>query len=221
MQTQTRKAAVVLLAAAALLASAARAQEGGFSAPLTTRESRQTNALEIAVGLGSAEGFGKTESGGPSLDTMGLGADVSVGWRINPRWMVGAYSSSALYSAPGGASSTLGTSAGVQAQYHFGPGGPWVGVGAGWHGYWISHDGVRSSYQGVDLARLQLGLEVPITPSFSLEPMLGVTLTTFATQKAPAGAASDASSGSLSAFVLSARWPASTCSATPPASRWC
>ena len=70
------------------------------------------------------------------------------------------------------------------------------------HGYWISRDGVRSSYQGVDLARLQLGVDMPLTPSFSLEPVLGVTLSTFATHKSPSGAASDARSSSLSVFVL-------------------
>ncbi len=204
-QVRATRATVVVLAAMALLAPSARAQQGGVSVPLTARESHETNALEIAVGFGSAQGYGKTESGGPTLDNMGVGADVSVGWRINPRWMVGAYSSSALYPTTGGAGSTLSTSAGVQANYHFAASGelrPWVGVGAGWHGYWISHDGVRSSYQGVDLARLQLGVDMPITPSFSLEPMLSVTLATFATQQSPAGAASDARSSSLSVFVL-------------------
>jgi hypothetical protein len=201
---RARCAAAVVLAAVALLAPSARAQQGSVSVPLNARESNETNALEIAVGLGSAQGYGNTESGGPSLDNLGVGVDVSVGWRINPRWMVGAYSSSALYPTwVGSAIPTLGTSAGLQANYHFASAlRPWVGVGAGWHGYWISHNGVRSSYQGVDLARLQLGLDVPVTPSFSLEPLLGVTLSTFATQKAPAGAATDARSSSLSVFVL-------------------
>jgi hypothetical protein len=201
---RARCAAAVVLAAVALLAPSARAQQGSVSVPLNARESNETNALEIAVGLGSAQGYGNTESGGPSLDNLGVGVDVSVGWRINPRWMVGAYSSSALYPTwVGSAIPTLGTSAGLQANCHFASAlRPWVGVGAGWHGYWISHNGVRSSYQGVDLARLQLGLEVPVTPSFSLEPLLSVTLSTFATQKAPAGAATDARSSSLSVFVL-------------------
>jgi len=201
--TTARGTAAVVLAAMALLAKPTRAQEGSVSVPFAARESHETNALEIALGLGSAQGYGKTESNGPTLDNLGVGADVSVGWRINPRWMVGAYGSSALYATQSGDVSTLGASAGVQANYHFASAvRPWVGVGAGWHGYWISHDGVRSSYQGVDLARLQLGVEVPLTPSFSLEPFLGVTLATFAAQKAPAGAASDDRSRSLSVFVL-------------------
>ena len=211
MQTETtvtephaRAAAAVALAAVALLAPSARAEQSSVSVPVAARESHETNALEIAVGLGSAQGYGHTESGGPALDNLGVGADVSVGWRINPRWMVGVYSSSALYpSSVAGAIYALGTSAGLQANYHFASAlRPWVGVGAGWHGYWISHNGVPSSYQGVDLARLQVGIDVPITPSFSLEPLLGVTLSTFATQKPPPGAASDARSGSLSVFVL-------------------
>jgi hypothetical protein len=189
-------------AVALLFASAARAQEVSiFASPV---ESRATNALEIKLGLGSAQGYGKAESAGPDLGTFGAGAELAIGWRINRRWMVGAYNSSALYPGQVGAGAmTLGVAAGLQATRHFGSGfGPWVGLGAGWHGYWISHDGARSAYSGVDLARLQVGWEVPVSPTFSLEPVVGVTLATFGTQRASRGAAADDRSGSLSVFVL-------------------
>jgi hypothetical protein len=199
---ETRLAAIAM-AAIALLARSASAQQDSVSVPVAARESRETNALEIGLGFGSAQGYGHAESGGPRLDDMGIGADVSVGWRINPRWMVGVYSSSALYPAMEGGASTVGTAAGVQANYHFSSKlRPWVGLGAGWHGYWISYQGERKAYQGADLARLQLGVDVPITPSFSVEPLLGLTLATFAPQKNLAGSASDARSSSLSVFVL-------------------
>src|SRR4051794_14924790 len=90
-------APAVVLAAMALLAPSARAQEDGVSVPLIARESHETNALEIAVGLGPAVGFGTVASQGPSLDGQGVGLDLAAGWRINPRWMVGVYSSSGLY----------------------------------------------------------------------------------------------------------------------------
>src|SRR5438477_3405348 len=142
--------AAVVLAAGTLLAPSVRAQEDDVSVPIATRESHETNALEIAVGLGSANGFGPVVSRGPSLDSQGVGLDVAAGWRINPRWMVGVYSASGLYaSSSNSAANTLGTSAGVQVNYHFAVAGkPWIGLGAGWHGYWLSQDSGRTAYQG-------------------------------------------------------------------------
>jgi hypothetical protein len=104
--------------------------------------------------------------------------------------MVGVYSSSGLYpSSANNTTWTFGTSAGVQANYHFGTSArPWIGLGTGWHGYWLSQDGGTTAYQGLDLVRLQLGLDVPVTPSFTLAPVLGVTLSTFLSQKTPSGA---------------------------------
>ncbi|HUJ29586.1 MAG TPA: hypothetical protein VLW85_26380, partial [Myxococcales bacterium] len=111
------------------------------------------------------------------------------------------YASAALYpSSAGDESSATGASAGVHVDYHFAaPLRPWVGVGAGWHGYRGSHGDVTSTWQGADLARLQAGIDVPVTPSFSLDPFLGVTLATFSPRQV---AATDAGSASLSVFVL-------------------
>ena len=80
---------------------------------------------------------------------------------------------------------------------------PWIGLGAGWHGYWLSQGSGRTAYHGLDLVRLQIGLDVPVTPSFSVEPTLGVTLSTFLSQKAPSsGAYAEVKSNSVSVFVL-------------------
>src|SRR5438552_1640177 len=162
--------AAAALALLTLLGSAARAQDSDVAATFNPGESRSTNALEIAIGLGSAQGFGTVVRGGPSLGDLGVGADLAIGWRINPRWMVGVYSASGLY--PSSASDTtwtFGTSAGVQANYHFGTQrSPWIGLGTGWHGYWLAKDGGTTAYQGLDLVRLQLGLDVPVTPTLTV-----------------------------------------------------
>jgi hypothetical protein len=203
--TAHRVRASLFLAAAALalFASPARAQENGVSAIASSRETRETNALELSVGLGSAQGFGSLSSGGPNLGDLGVGVDLGVGWRINPRWMVGAYSSTGAYPrSPSSGESTFGTSAGLQANYHFASSSrPWVGLGAGWHGYWLSQGGGKNSYQGLDLARLQVGFDVAVTPSFSLEPVIGVTLSTFLSQR-PAASSSFADVGSKSVSVF-------------------
>lgn len=202
---RARGAAAVVLAAAALLAPSARAQQGSVSVPLTARESQETNALEIAVGLGAAQEFGTAVSGGLGLENLGVGLDLRAGWRINPRWMVGVYSASGFYSSSSSsAATTLSTSAGVQVNYHFATARrPWIGLGTGWHGYWLSRDSGRTAYQGLDLVRLQVGLDMPVTPSFSVEPTLGVTLSTFLSQKAPSsGASADVKPNSVSLSVL-------------------
>jgi len=190
------------LCAVALFAAAARADDGVVSG-LESRESRPTNALEVTAGLGSAQGYGNVIPGGPNLGDLGLGADLGIGWRINPRWMVGVYSGVGYF--PGSPTdSSFDLSAGAQASYHFASRWqPWVGLGAGWHGYWLTQGGATTAWQGFDLARLQAGFDVPLTPSFSISPMLGMTLTTFLWQKEPnVGSFAGVKSSGVSVFVL-------------------
>ena len=198
-------AATLLLAAGALSAFPARADEDEVAVPIAVREAHQTNALEIAVGAGAAEGLGTVVSQGPSVDTQGAGVDFSAGWRVNPRWMVGVYGAGALYASSGNsASNTYGASAGVQADYHFdAPARPWIGLGAGWHGYWLAQDHGTTAYQGVDLLRVQLGLEKAVAPWLSLEPVIGVTLSTLLSQKPPSASRwEDVKSNSVSVNLL-------------------
>jgi hypothetical protein len=195
--------AAAALAVLTLLASAARAQESGVATPLASPDPRLSDALEIAVGIGSAQGYGKVLGGGPSLEDLGVGLDVAVGWRLNPRWMIGSYSSTGMYPAATG-TSTWSTSAGLQANYHFeAPFKPWIGLGAGWHGYWLSQSGSRTSYQGLDLVRAQAGVQAAVTQAFSLEPFVGMTLSTFLSQKASSAAAfTDVKDRAVSVQVL-------------------
>jgi hypothetical protein len=188
--TATRFAlAAATLTASTLLAAGARAEESGVAVSLDAGNACLSNALEVAVGLGSAQGYGSVAGSGPTLGDLGVGFDASVGWRVSPRWMVGLYSATSVYPATAG-SSTWSTSAGVQVNRHFDvTARPWVGLGAGWHGYWLSQSGGTTSYQGLDLARVQVGVQAAVTPAFSLDPFLGVTLSTFLTQKGPAATA--------------------------------
>lgn len=194
-----------VLAALTLCAGGARAQESGFATAVDRAQARRFDALEVAIAVGSAQGYGSAVAGGPSLANPGVGLDLGLGWRIDPRWMVGVYGTASLYpGAAGNTSSTTGISAGVQANYHFSArAGPWIGLGTGWHGYWLSQNDGRIGYQGLDLVRLQAGFDVPVTPTFSLEPVLGLTLTTFLSQKPPSAVAyADVNSKGVSAFVL-------------------
>jgi hypothetical protein len=159
----------------ALLASVARANAQSYSAIAETRPSKPVNALEITAGLGSAQGYSNLNTG-----DLGVGADLGIGWRIDPHWMVGTYGTYAIYPKSSGGPSSLGASAGLQANYHFDLAiQPWVGLGTGWRGYWLGENSGRASYQGLDLVRLQTGFDVPISRSLTLSPVLSAALTTF------------------------------------------
>jgi hypothetical protein len=188
------------LALAAFLAPAARAQQEYSAAP-ETHASPPSNALEVALSVGSAQGYSNVNAGGD----LGVGADLGVGWRIDRHWMVGGYGTGALYPGTSGSGpSTFGASAGVQANYHFDfSSRPWIGLGAGWRGYWLGTERGTTGYQGLDLARLQVGFDLPINNWFTLAPVFGATLSTFLSEKQPGAASwSNTSSKDLSVFVF-------------------
>ena len=150
------------------------------------------NALEIGVAAGYSQGVGNVGSGVPSLtDSGGPGTslELDVGWRIDPHFLVGVYGSGAWFStgdAPGNAFNNWSATAGVQGNYHFLPGesfDPWVGLGTGWRGYWVNRPEGRDSRHGLDLARVQVGVDVPVASGISVSPFIGATATLFLSQQ--------------------------------------
>jgi len=150
------------------------------------------NALELGLGIGYSQPTGDVASGSPTLgDIAGPGASVelSIGWRINPNFLVGAYGTGAWFSTGDNAGSALNswsTTAGVQGNYHILPGNdldPWIGLGAGWRGYWVNRPEGRDARHGVDLARLQIGVDIPVVTGVSISPFAGATASLFLTQQ--------------------------------------
>jgi hypothetical protein len=150
------------------------------------------NALEIGLGVGYTQGVGDVGGGRPSLsDTAGAGGNVEldVGWRINPNWLVGVYGTVATFTtgdAVVNAHNIWSSTAGVQGNYHFLPGesfDPWIGLGAGWRGYWINQDAGQDVRHGLDVARLQVGVDVPVTTGVSISPYAGATATIMLTEQ--------------------------------------
>ena len=150
------------------------------------------NALEIGIAAGYSQGVGNVGSGVPSLtDSGGPGTslELDVGWRIDPHFLVGVYGSGAWFStgdAPGNAFNNWSATAGVQGNYHFLPGesfDPWVGLGTGWRGYWVNRPEGRDSRHGLDLARVQVGVDVPVASGIAVSPFIGATATLFLSQQ--------------------------------------
>jgi len=150
------------------------------------------NGFELGLGAGYSQGVGNVGRSMPSLtDSGGAGAalELDLGWRIDPHFLVGVYGTSAWFStgdAAGNAFNNWSATAGVQGNYHFLPGeslDPWVGVGSGWRGYWVNRPEGRDSRHGIDLARVQVGVDVPVAAGITISPFVGATATLFLTQQ--------------------------------------
>jgi hypothetical protein len=147
-----------------------------------------SNAWEIGLGVGYSQGVGDIGGNSPTLTDLTHGGgevQLNLGYRINPNWLVGIYGTGGKYSlgnlTPSN-SDVWSATAGVQANYHVLPGNqwdPWVGLGAGWRGHWISKPGSTDSRHGLDIARLQVGVDYRVSPEFSVSPYVGASATMF------------------------------------------
>jgi hypothetical protein len=168
-------------------------ETGGVStAPVRRSIDAPSSAWEIGFGAGYSQGVGDISGNSPTLTDLSHGGgeiQLDVGYRINPNWLVGIYGTGGKYSTGNLVSSDSdiwSATAGVQANYHLLPYGqwdPWVGLGAGWRGHWISQAGGTDSRHGLDVARLQVGVDYRVSPALSIAPYLGASATVFLTQK--------------------------------------
>jgi hypothetical protein len=66
---------------------------------------------------------------------------------------------------------------------------PWVGLSTGWRGLWhVPDQGKSTALQGLEMARLQVGLDYRITPEVALAPVIGASMSIFLTQDGSATA---------------------------------
>jgi hypothetical protein len=154
-----------------------------------------SNALELGVGAGYAQGVGDIASGRSTLhDVSGPGGavELDIGYRIMPQLMIGVYGYGAQYARGdvlSDGTDVRSAAAGVQANWHFRPDyriDPWVGLGTGWKGLWLSPDvGKNTSLQGLELARVQVGADYRISPEVAITPVLGADVSMFLTENGP------------------------------------
>jgi len=154
-----------------------------------------THALELTVGTGYEQGFGKFASGQPSLSDVGNAGgavQIGVGYRLLPQLTLGVYGSGAEFGRGGqvdSSASLYSAAAGVQADWHFLPGesefDPWISLGSGWRGYWIDENAGKTSIQGMELAKLQVGLDYRLDRAIAISPVVGADISTFFTQSTP------------------------------------
>lgn len=153
------------------------------------------NAIEISVGTGYAQGVGETGGDMADLDDLtgpGGALQLEVGYRVIPHLTIGGYGTFSLHDngdVLADSTDVFGASAGVQAVVHLRPErsvDPWVKLGTGWKGLWLSPaSGKNTSLQGLELARLQLGVDYRITPEIAIAPVVGGSLGLFLSQNSP------------------------------------
>jgi hypothetical protein len=150
-------------------------------------------ALEIAVGGGYTQGVGGAGGAGSVEDVAGPGGslEVQVGVRTSPRFSIGAYGTLARFQrgtmmAEG--SRAYAVTAGIQAAWHARQTrslDPWLSAGAGWRGLWLApNDAASSSVHGVELLRVQLGVDYRITPAIAITPVVGASASMFLVEDA-------------------------------------
>ncbi len=153
------------------------------------------NALEIGVATGYTQGAGKLGGNMSSVEDVaraGGAVEVDLGARIIPNLSVGVYgtfSQSAKGDQLASSTDVYGASAGVQATWHFRPDtsvDPYINLGGGWRGLWLTpSSGKTTALQGVELARLQVGVDYRITPDIAVSPLIGAALDMFVSQDSP------------------------------------
>ncbi|HZZ83970.1 MAG TPA: hypothetical protein VFE30_05495 [Anaeromyxobacteraceae bacterium] len=170
-----------------------------------------SNTFELSLAAGYGQGLGPVASGVPTLQGFGKAGGsftLNAGWRISPRWEAGLYGEFGDFSSGNlaGSDHALTAAAGLQGQFHLLPAAqldPWVGLGAGWRGYWSRINGNDYGLQGLDLVRLQAGVDYRLTRQLSVGPVAGITLTGFLSHE-PIGASgySDTHDRKVDTFVF-------------------
>lgn len=153
-----------------------------------------SDAFELSLGVGYAQGVGDIADGASMQDVSGAGGTVQLqlGYRLTPNLAIGAYGSYARFAdgtAFGSDVEARGATAGVFADWHFRPErsvDPWMGIGSGWRGLWLAPDvGKNTSLQGWEIIRLQGGVDYRVTPVIAIGPVLGASVNTFFSGDAP------------------------------------
>jgi hypothetical protein len=154
-----------------------------------------SQAFEIGVAGGYLQGAGDIGTGmGRVQDYAGAGGggELKLGYRPIASLAFGIFGGCSAHGTgdlvTAEATSTT-ASAGLFADWHFRPDrsvDPWVGLSTGWRGLWIvPNEGDTTSWQGLEIARLQLGLDYRITPEIAIAPVLGASMSMFLAHETP------------------------------------
>jgi hypothetical protein len=190
------------------LGGTASADEGGFDHAVPKVE----RSFQIAFNGGYSQGTGELGDGMQHVEDLsgpGGGGELKLGFRAIAPLTIGVFGGcwplgSSDVTAMSGTSTTA--TAGLFADWHFRVDRsvvPWVGLSTGWRGFWVLPDeGDTTSMHGLEIARLQLGVDYRLTPGIAIAPMIGASMAMFLTQEAPGTSGYERVSGSQVTFFF-------------------
>jgi len=168
------------------------------------------NALELGVDAGYTQGFGSAVSdprvGAGAGGTLGISLDD----RLAPRWSFGVSGQYQGYGSSGrqGSAATLrGATAGIHGTYHFMPYDrldPHLSIGAGYRLFAESPEvsGPTTLTHGVELGKVEVGLDVRPSENVAISPVVGVDVDLFRWRAGGPAASALPSNGAVSTFVF-------------------
>jgi hypothetical protein len=181
----------------------ASAQEAGQPSYFQRQMAAPTQAFEIGVSGLYNQGWGNlTDSRSPRAATTGrqvqdfagagIAAEVDLGYRFMPQAAVGVFAQGTEYDADSrllSGTNVRSLLAGIQGTWYVRPFrslNPWVTLGSAYRGYWVVPEvGGISSYQGWEMARLQIGLDMRVTREVAIAPYVSGGIDVFFSEKLP------------------------------------
>jgi hypothetical protein len=164
-------------------------------------------AFELGVEAGYTQGFGSVTSDPRVGAGPGGAVGINLGYRADPHWSVGVGGQYQGYGSSGTGASTLrGVTADVRGAYHVSPYNrvdPYVALGAGYRLFAESPAGNAPTTltHGIELGKVEVGLDVRTGESVAISPVLGVDLDLFRWRGGGAVAA-PLGNGTLGTFVF-------------------
>lgn len=185
---------IAALAALAVVASTpAFAQEVSSPAPVGATG----HAIELGVGGAWTDGWGTMDRStrGPNrVPGMGGALQLDLGARVLPWLTIGAYGFGAQLSiipAVPAAATAYQAGAGLAGTWHMRPAAqtdPWLAIGAGWRGQWLAFlNGNATAQHGMDFLNARAGVDLRVSPSVALSPVLGAALGSYFLQEIHGG----------------------------------
>ena len=181
----------------------ANAQEVGQPSYFQRSMAAPARAFEIGVSGMYNQGWGNlTDTASPVAGTTGrrlqdvggagIGAEIALGYRVAPAFGLGVFAQGSEYDAD--TRLATGTNvrslvAGIQGNWFSGlyrTINPWVNLGSAYRGLWIVPEvaGI-TSYQGWQIARLQIGVDMRASRSVSIGPYVNGSIDMFFSEGLP------------------------------------
>jgi hypothetical protein len=186
-------------AAALILSSAATAN--GQEVPGQAPVGAHGHAFELGLAGGFEQSFSPASAGanGAVLSPGAGGAlGVDLGWRATSNLAIGVWAHGAQLGVTGAQAppeipaNLYEAAAGIGGTWHFRPSAanldPWVAIGTGWRGQWFGYGGGATyAEHGLELVRGRVGLDVRVSQTVAIGPVVGGSLDSYLTQELPGG----------------------------------